>query len=319
MTKRMTQAQFQQIRRWVLRNSRPLEWARWQYWFEAGEAARIAEALGSYQNADGGFGWGLEPDCMNPQSSPYQTCSALTLAEALPLDPHGPLYQGAFAYLNQESTAYQDGWPFTVESNDGYPHAPWMGYDPKRNDAESFGLNLGLARQILTHDCKDAALKAKAERIVKKSLDLLFTQEDFGEMGVDAFCGWLKQLEKLPQSAYSQHQIQERIVTLIEKRVERDPERWKVYTPRPSYFVRSRTDAAYPRLKALVEAELDYLIDTCPENDVWEIPWSWFGLYPEAFQVARTWWKSWKAIENLAFLMAFDRIEPVKKGNENHE
>ena len=27
MKKRMTQAQFQQIRRWVLHNGRPLEWA----------------------------------------------------------------------------------------------------------------------------------------------------------------------------------------------------------------------------------------------------------------------------------------------------
>ena len=80
MKKRMTQAQFQQIRRWVLRNGRPLEWARWQAMFEGGSQNQAAEVLRGYQNADGGFGWGLEPDCMNPQSSPYQTGSALALA-----------------------------------------------------------------------------------------------------------------------------------------------------------------------------------------------------------------------------------------------
>ena len=83
MKKRMTQAQFQQIRRWVLRNGRPLEWARWQALFEGGSRNQAAEVLSGYQNADGGFGWGLEPDCMNPKSSPYQTGSALALAEAL--------------------------------------------------------------------------------------------------------------------------------------------------------------------------------------------------------------------------------------------
>ena len=320
MKKRMTQAQFQQIRRWVLRNGRPLEWARWQAMFEGGSRNQAAEVLSGYQNADGGFGWGLEPDCMNPQSSPYQTGSALALAEALQLDAHDPLYRGAFAYLSQESTTYRDGWPFTIQSNDAYPHAPWMGYDPKLNDAESFGLNLGLARQILTRDCDDKTLRAKAEAIVAKALELLFTQEDFGEMGVDAFCGWLPQLDFLPATAYTQDQIEERILTLIEKRVERDPAQWQEYKPRPSYFVRSRNDAAYPRLKDLVEAELDYLIDTCPEGDVWEIPWNWAGLYPEAFRVARTQWKGWKAIENIAFLMAFDRIEPaVQKGNHTDE
>ena len=90
MKKRMTQAQFQQIRRWVLRNGRPLEWARWQVMFEGGSRNQAAEVLSGYQNADGGFGWGLEPDSMNPQSSPYQTGSALALAEALQLDTHEP-------------------------------------------------------------------------------------------------------------------------------------------------------------------------------------------------------------------------------------
>ena len=114
-------------------------------------------------------------------------------------------------------------------------------------------MNLGLARQILTHDCDDKTLRAKAEAIVVKALEQLFTQEDFGEMGVDAFCGWLPQLDFLPATAYTQDQIRERILTLIEKRVERDPAQWQDYKPRPSYFVRSRNDAAYPRLKDLVE------------------------------------------------------------------
>lgn len=244
--------------------------------------------LSGYQNADGGFGWGLEPDSMNPQSSPYQTGSALALAEALQLDTHDPLYRGAFAYLSQESTAYQDGWPFTIQSNDASPHAPWMGYDPKLNDAESFGLNLGLARQILTHDCDDKTLRAKAEAVVVKALEQLFTQENFGEMGVDAFCGGCRSWTSCRRRAYTQDQIRERILTLIEKRVERDPAQWQEYKPRPSYFVRSRNDAAYPRLKDLVEAELEYLIDTCPEGDVWEIPWIGRGCIPRLSSVART-------------------------------
>ena len=51
MKKRMTQAQFQQIRRWVLRNGRPLEWARWQAMFEGGSQNQAAEVLSGYQNA----------------------------------------------------------------------------------------------------------------------------------------------------------------------------------------------------------------------------------------------------------------------------
>ena len=45
MKKRMTQAQFQQIRRWVLHNGRPLEWARWQAMFEGGSQNQAADVL----------------------------------------------------------------------------------------------------------------------------------------------------------------------------------------------------------------------------------------------------------------------------------
>lgn len=41
MKKRMTQAQFQQIRRWVLHNGRPLNGQRWQALFEGGAGIRL--------------------------------------------------------------------------------------------------------------------------------------------------------------------------------------------------------------------------------------------------------------------------------------
>ena len=319
MKKKITQAKFKQIRRWILRNSRPLEWARWQLLFEEGSPDKMMDVLRSYQNADGGFGWGLEPDSMNPQSSPYQTCIALNLCEDLGVDGQDSLIIGAFAYLSQPGTAYKDGWPFTIASNDKHPHAPWMGYDPKLNEEESFGLNLDLARHILTKDCSIPQLKAKAEAIVANSLTQLFTRTEFGEMGVEAYCAWLPLLEQMPKSIYTADQIQAQITSLIEKRVEKDPEQWQYYKPRPSYFVRSKNDLFYPLFQDLIETELDYLIDTCPEDDVWEIPWSWFGLYPQDFQVSRNWWKGWKAIENLLLLEAFDRIEPKSEGKESQE
>lgn len=57
---------FERARRFVYRNARPLDLARWKYHFENGSEQEVLAALSAYQNEDGGFGHGLEEDNMNP-------------------------------------------------------------------------------------------------------------------------------------------------------------------------------------------------------------------------------------------------------------
>ena len=63
----------EKAREFIYRNARPLDLARWNYLFENGNKENVLRILASYQNEDGGFGHGLEPDCWNPNSSPVQT------------------------------------------------------------------------------------------------------------------------------------------------------------------------------------------------------------------------------------------------------
>jgi hypothetical protein len=58
----LSPAAFEEIRGWVSRNARPLDFALWRYHFEGGSAEDVLRALALYQNADGGFGKGIEPD-----------------------------------------------------------------------------------------------------------------------------------------------------------------------------------------------------------------------------------------------------------------
>lgn len=59
---KLTNQDFDAIRRWMHRNARPLDLARWQYHFESGSAEAVLQSLSAYQNEDGGFGHGLEAD-----------------------------------------------------------------------------------------------------------------------------------------------------------------------------------------------------------------------------------------------------------------
>ena len=67
---------FEKARNYVYRNARPIDLIRWRYLFEGGSADEVLAVLATYQNEDGGFGYGLEADCFNPNSSPIQTWAA---------------------------------------------------------------------------------------------------------------------------------------------------------------------------------------------------------------------------------------------------
>src|SRR6202043_3403595 len=66
----MEDAMLEHARDFLLRNARLLERQRFAALFEGAPAAGVLRALGAYQNADGGFGLGLEPDKRDPASQP---------------------------------------------------------------------------------------------------------------------------------------------------------------------------------------------------------------------------------------------------------
>ncbi len=61
----------------VHRSARPLDYTKWKFLFEDGSCDDFLSVLSSYQNEDGGFGYNIECNNWNPNSSPYTVCIAL--------------------------------------------------------------------------------------------------------------------------------------------------------------------------------------------------------------------------------------------------
>ena len=79
----MAQASFERARELVYRSGRVLERRLFARLFEDGDAVGVTAAVLAYRNADGGFGHGLEPDKLAPQSQPLDVQFALqSLADA---------------------------------------------------------------------------------------------------------------------------------------------------------------------------------------------------------------------------------------------
>jgi hypothetical protein len=79
----VAQASFERARELVYRSGRVLERRLFARLFEDGDVHGVVSAVLAYGNADGGFGHGLEPDKLAPQSQPLDVQFALqTLSDA---------------------------------------------------------------------------------------------------------------------------------------------------------------------------------------------------------------------------------------------
>lgn len=310
--KKLSKKQFTHIENWILRHARPLEAARYARLFQNGKIEDFLVLLAQYQNADGGFGHALEPDSWDPHSTPYTTMKATELMAGIGFTDYShPLYQGALRYLRSgDGFTAQGGWQFSMPTGNDYPHAPWWTYSEESNGVENLGMSAEIAAFALTACQIDDPLYQKAELIARRALDSLMAGETCGEMGVGG-CAMLMPHWMQMDLPYAANDIERKLKETANASIVRDPARWNTHVPRPSSAIPSPDAPMYPGNEDAINLELDWLIDTLPEDDLWPIDWSWFdnnAKYPGEFAISEMWWKAWLGIDKLILLRNFDRL-----------
>jgi len=302
---------FDRVERWILQNARPVDAARHDVLFHGGSADAFLRLLACYQNADGGFGHALEPDLWNPNSTPYVTCAALGLMQSAGcLQADHPMVQGAMRYLHSGAGFEQDQWLFSVPENDLHAHAPWWTYDPGSNGYENIGLTAELAAYALTLCAGDDPLYHTAQRIARTSLDLMMSGAKRGEMGLGGYAALMPHWAQM-NIPYAMSDVAARLMALGNASIVRDPALWHEYVPRPSSAIFSPDAPLYRGNEEAIAQELDWLIDTLPQGDVWPLNWSWgpnAERYPSEHALMQVWWKARCATDKLVLLRNFGRI-----------
>ena len=118
----MQAAKFRAAADFIAKNARLLDRLRFAFLFEKGAPSTVVRALEPYQNADGGFGHGLEPDLRGPESEPVPVWTALGILDEVDR-LKGPIVQNSIRYLRRISRS--GGVPFVLPSASRSPHAPW--------------------------------------------------------------------------------------------------------------------------------------------------------------------------------------------------
>lgn len=313
VTLKLQYKDYKEIKKWIYRNGRQIESSLWEFHFEGGTVENVLRALEFYQNEDGGFGNALEPDSWNPESSPYTTLYAINMLKSIGfVDKNAPIYQGIIRYLESRKYFENKQWMFSIPTNDNYPHAPWWNYHPEENKTQSIGVTAKLTAFILNTFDENSELYKISLTIARDILHKLMDAENHGEMGIGSYIILMDTLKTLTIEIDYLDKIQQKLNELVRHSIEQDTSKWQFHVVRPSKYITSPDSPYYEENKEIIEAELNYIIQTKPKDDVWGITWTWFDnneKYAKDFAISENWWKCSKAIETLIYLRNFNRLQ----------
>ncbi|MEM7030370.1 MAG: hypothetical protein AAF629_12440 [Chloroflexota bacterium] len=301
----LSSAHFEKAVDFIRTKARPLDQALFAFHFESGSVDAVLQKLIHFQNEDGGFGQGMEPDAEYQGSSPLATTVGLQIMQSFSLPTTHPIIQQAMAYLCQSFNAQKGYWqPMPVTVND-VPHAPWWTYDldtdktapesPANPTAEIMGY---------LHAYPDQVSDQLRDQVTSSTIDFLVTHQADIEMH-ETYC-YQRSLPHLP--SHLQDQVLPILNAIINRCVETDPSAWSGYVAQPLDFVSSPDSPWYHDLADAVEANLDHVIQAQADDGSWPPTWSWGDQYPDAWTVAKQAWAGHRTVNILKTLQRFGRL-----------
>lgn len=239
MLRKISLDEFLRLRRLVYRNARPLDYTKWKFLFENGSCDDFLLVLSSYQNKDGGFGYNIECNNWNPNSSPYTICIALDYLDTTGDYESGiknNIITGIVRYLSSGSYLLEDGWVGMrgIPSNNDFPHMPWFHYDSKKAVEADIGVTKRLVDFILKHADKES--------------NIYFTAEGLKER--------YRQCGQILLHGYPDYDPVALNINVY------DPATYPSWLPLPVYFVGSPESSFYPECRHVVDMNLDTIIDS---------------------------------------------------------
>jgi hypothetical protein len=298
--KQLSQQAFQQARRFLLNEGRPVEQALFRYTFESGSAQDVLTALSAFQNADGGFGHALEPDSCTPSSSALATAIGLGHLKDLGCTVEQAQVRQATQFLRNTFDEQDKVWRIVAQDVADFPHAPWW-HDPDNNFNYRINPRADIVR--LLHHFSALVPTQWLSDLTEDTVSAIITDEMDGHALMCA----LRLAETPTLPAEAKERLIPRVTEVALQLVERDPAKWHEYMPQPLWFAPSPTSLLAQDLHDELQLNLDFIIDQQSAQGCWEPTWDWGGFYPDAWQQARRDWSSVLTLTTLIQLRDFGR------------
>jgi hypothetical protein len=309
--KRLRPEAFERARRFLDTTARPIDRALFERRFQGAPAERVLAALAPYQNDDGGFGHGLEPDLRTPASSALATGIGLRLLDEMGCDGNHPMVRRAVRYLVETYDGSSNVWRVIPGNANEHPHAPWW-HDDGTSLARTFdGYRIIPRAEIvgLLHRYSALVSPSWLNDTTEHAVAYVESVARLGTGGGDdlLYAIMLAETQELPERFKAR--LIARIRRVIPEVVVRDPDKWNSYCIMPLKIAPSPQSLAAALLEDVLPINLDYLIERQAADGAWEPTWSWGELYPEAWKEAKREWRGSLTLDALTTLRAYDRID----------
>jgi hypothetical protein len=305
---------FQLISNWMYRNARPLDLARWRFHFESGDKEEVLSALSAYQNADGGFGHGIEPDCWNPNSWPIGAQVACKILKEIDFfDKKHPIIRGILRYLDNGANFTGKGWHRKVSTNNDFPHAVWwtnnQDYESNMKENWEYNPTAALVGFILRVADQNSDIYKKGLKIAHEAFERLVSVDSVETHELLCFCHLFEDINLMNlQDEFNIELIKSYLRKHVDNSIEKDITKWGYYVPRPSKYIRSSDSIFFHDHENLIEEDISFILKTRNVEGVWDIPWKWYQFEKE-FEIAKNWWKAEFIISNMLLLKEFGKID----------
>ncbi|KON87711.1 hypothetical protein AF332_13290 [Sporosarcina globispora] len=310
---KLTTEIFEKTSRWIKRNARPLESALWSYHFEDNNADGVIKCIQAFQNEDGGFGHGIEPDFWSPHSSPMASWAAGQILRDIEAKPELNVVRKLVNYLEYTYIEEKKLWPSVMPSNNAYPHAPWWHWSENIQENWSYNPSAELAALLLHWSLGGGSTNEKGWETIKNAVAYLMEEDEMDRHEINNFQQLIKLMSKQETEFNSRinctlKHTAEKVNSLAYKAAGKKKADWGLgYTAMPLDFVEYPEEPLSMKFGNLIDDNLDFYIEQISNEGIWDISWSW-GQFENEFQIARNHWKGILAVKRYKILHAFGRL-----------
>ena len=304
--KKLSKTLFNRLNNYMNSEARPLERAIFNYYFNNPSSDDILDSLEEFQNSDGGFGRGLEPDFKLTHSSPMATSIGLRHLSIIDnSDRAKKMIAKAIGYLEATFDSDRNGWYSVKENVNDYPHAPWWGFRKDINmtvidyswgnpTAELIGYLYKYKRYLNNLDVFP---------LINYAIANLNKRTEFkSEHEIISYIHMYNNLDK----EFSD-QIVGTLRLAVSQLVNIEQAEWINYVPTPLKFIDIGSVDFFGIEDKFIDENLDYLIDRFEEKGVIVPTWQW-DKYLEEWENAKSEWMGILTLDALLSLLKFNRI-----------
>jgi|AntAceMinimDraft_17_1070374.scaffolds.fasta_scaffold05920_3 hypothetical protein len=240
----------------------------------------LIEELKKYQNPDGGFGHGLEPDTMLPSSSVVCTNEAINLLNELEdSKSKEKIVEGIVSYFESNYIIEKEGWELVPPDVDNYPHAIWWNYSGV-NDFTYGNPNPQITGFLYnnSHYLKSINIENQIKKVIE------YIESDFEKEAKKHNI-----LSCLIFYTYMPQDIQEKIYNIIQTAVDNELElaNWEEYSLQP-YEILLINPLFLEKHQDLLEDNIEYCSEQLSKGLV-QPNWEWHQ-YNDAFDKIKSHW-----------------------------